>query len=445
MIFTNEERKILDYYFTSSKSDDTIYAAKPTLPLTVATYLIGRASRASKTFREIFLDMCKEVGYRLIIQYIDHSSYFPLRNPIDELTKASENFLKKWKNHNSLRDSVHIAVFCDDLSILQTKVWEHEVVAAYQEKSTRYRPFDARNVVLPTRLSQELTDEVHKSNEELVIFYNKLMDVTNKKDIARYMLPVGSRTAMGCVAPIRSWERIVNRMRIYPTQESYDMSETIKYHISLVVSSFEVKEESPVDFSFLHQIPKNCIYDVAEDRKSTFLDKIEGYRHKLSCFKREQLVDVKTIASNNPTIYIEGLIDIGAHRDLQRHRSAIQNFPDYRAFYGYDAFVMQKINKDLSEEYVKLMVDRSILFAKTFFSNFGQTIHYDTMAECQYVSLLAHMTPFHYILDRDRWEYIYKLRSGHPDQDATNEKTVHFSYSNWVKNANAEIEKRFSI
>ena len=420
MEFNNYEKKVLDLFFTSSNPSDTIYAAKANLPDIIVAYLIGRASRAPKTFREIFLDMWKDVEKTENEDNLKGISITE-NSLVIKLMRKSEDFITKWKVHNSLRDIPHVSVFCDNLSILQTKVWEYEPVAEYQEKSTRYRPFSADNTLLPNIENNELISEIKSFQESAVKLYNDIMEDTNKRDIARYLLPVGSLTAMGCTASIRSWERILGRMRVYPTLESYKMAHIIKTHIEQVVPSFDpndtIKNSNGDMFNFLRDRPEEVIKGPADQASGlVYIDDI---------------------------IRINGLIDIGAHRDLQRHRSIIQGHHDYRAFYGHDGYMPQNfLNEDLSNKYHDIMDRGSDLFMRVFEDIKSQKEYIDknTIGESQYITLLGHMTPFYYITNEERWDYVYKLRTGHPSQSATNPKTVHFSYSKWCSDVQNKID-----
>jgi len=408
MKFDNDDKRILNQFFTSSDERDTIYAAKETLPSSILAGLIGKASRAKETFREIFLKEYMKTNCNLHVD-IDHG----LSSTLQIMKDDSLNFLDKWKNHNSLRDVPHVAVFCDDLSILQTKVWEHEPVAEYQEKSTRYRPFKADNVYLPG-VSDTLLDRIGPLQDDLVTLYNEIYEATKKRDVARYLLPVGSRTAMVCFASMRSLERIVGRMYDYPTMESQAMAMAIEGHIQQVLPTFKALR-GVEDYSFLNS---PVIHFVGQGPQC-------------------QVADV--IKMENAEVYqILGMIDIGAHRDVQRHRSLIQDLPDYRAFYGYDKLIFDFIPIMLQTRYRDCMERGIILFHDVYKELWDNKI--ERIGESQYCALLGHMTRFRLITDLNRWNYAHDLRTGSPNQNATSEKTVHISYSTWFHRAQRQIE-----
>jgi thymidylate synthase ThyX len=416
--FSNLEKQVLDYFFTSSNENDTVYAAKQTLPQEIVGYIIGRASRAKDTFREIFINLWREASNN-IVEVCD------IRNSnkiiLDKISNKALNFLTEYKMHGSLRDLPHVAIFCDKLSILQTKVWEHEVVAEYQEKSTRYRPFIASNVVIPNFISNELIDKIYTHNEQLIVVYNKIYEETNKRDLARYLLPVGSNTAMGCVASIRSWERIVARLISYPTLESTVLGGHILFHIKKVYKTFNIDNDL------------RCKY------KNEFSSLVKTDKKIYGCMSQNQEAIVKKIDGED--VYkINGRIDIGAHRDLQRQRSIIQNFPDYKPLYGYDKLISKYISEESYGLYSLCMWESFWLFFDVYRELNENKMHF-ILGEAQYLSLLGHMTKFWYITDRDRWQYVHDLRTGAPTQKATNEKTVHFSYSTWCKKVEEQIKR----
>ncbi|GAF92470.1 unnamed protein product, partial [marine sediment metagenome] len=306
---------------------------------------------AQDTFREIFLkmwmDACDGDGFN-----DDDNENSAI---LEKMSKKSINFLNLYKLHNSLRDVPHIAVFCDELSILLTKIWEHEVVAEYQEKSTRYRPFVASNVYIPNGISDDLKSRIIIGHNKLIETYNAIYNETGKRDLARYLLPVGSKTAMACMASIRSWERIVGRMIAYPTVESKELGKKILYNIRKAYGdtneSFNYNPEyvnkCKKDFSFISDFSNDTMLI---GRKAMPVD---------------QEVIVKKI--DGEEVYkLKGLIDIGAHRDLQRQRSVIQNFPDYRPVWGYDKLISQYISKELYGSYSDCMKYFNVLFWDTY-------------------------------------------------------------------------------
>jgi thymidylate synthase ThyX len=419
------EKKLLNYYFTSSLEEDTVYAARNTLPQEIVGCIIGKASRAQDTFREIFLKMWTDAcdGETVYDSGVDGNQIV-----LEKISKHSINFLNKYRLHNSLRDVPHVAVFCDELSILLTKVWEHEPVAEYQEKSTRYRPFVASNVYLPYGISNGLHDRISDGNIKLIETYNAIFDETKKRDLARYLLPVGSKTAMASMASIRSWERIVGRMLAYPTIESEILGKKIMQHVRLALGS---SSDTNPTFNYNSEYIDKCKKDFS------FIGDIPVTR--AATHSAEQEVTVKKIDGEDVYKLI-GLIDIGAHRDLQRHRSVIQNIPDYRPIHGYDKLISQYISADLYSKYEECMRLFNDLFWDTYDELKGLNI-----GEIQYISLLGHMTSFWYVTDRERWQYIHDLRTGAPTQKATNPKTVHFSYSSWCKKAEEKIKKGESL
>ena len=420
MEFSNVEKQVLEYFFTSSNENDTVYAAKQTLPQEIIGYIIGRASRAKDTFREIFLNLWKEAGNG-IVEIVDTRD--SNKNILDKISEKSFKFLNEYKLHNSLRDVPHIAIFCDELSILQTKVWEHEVVAEYQEKSTRYRPFVASNVYIPNNISEGMKSRIENGNNLLIETYNSIFEETGKRDLARYLLPVSSKTAMASMASIRSWERVVCRMLAYPTQESKTLAMAIVESVkrALNTDSFNIDENVVEKYSDSFKFLSDSIINAKNDV-------VFGVVGQTSLVKK---IDGENVYK------IEGLIDIGAHRDLQRHRSVIQNFPDYRPIYGCDALIEKYISKELFCQYV----DNMDYFYELYFDLYEELKGQDNIGEIQYISLLGHMTKFWYITDRERWQYIYDLRTGSPNQKSTNEKTVHFSYSNWCKETDKKIRE----
>ena len=404
-------------------SGDDVYAVRDTaLPQIVIQEIAGRASRSSLSFREVFESMCKKCG-------IESFGLDGVREmQLDAITLESVDFAEKWSSHESLKETAHYTVFFDKLSIQATKVIEVERCASYQEKSTRYRDFDATKSFYPD-VCKVHGDPVRR------VYAGRLYDTCKEvyesllpygKDIARYALPVGASTAMACTASIRSWERIIIRLVCFDTAETVALAGEIFRCLSEVCSYFSgtlsswLKGCTPASFASVIGSYNGLLYDHTIDVSATTHDAIVE------------------VCDNH--IHIEGIIDIGAHRDLQRHRSAIQSPADYRPLFGHITSsdeIFESVDPELKKGYDRLCELSLSTYERV--RPEGQASTYGRHADCQYFSILGMLTKFEMDVDTDSWGYIYNLRTGKGDQRSTTPKTVHKSYSRWCELVQSEI------
>ncbi len=173
-----------------------------------------------------------------------------VKTTIEDLTdEKSAEFHEKWVigyGDASVADMAMIAMALENISMIATKAIEDHRLASYQEKSTRYVPFDPTRFHKPKKfLELGAAGELYThAIEELMAGYTELTDgmiayfrakyprpadttdraYENKLraralDVARYVLPVSTLTNMGLIASAREIRYMISRLRASGNEE----------------------------------------------------------------------------------------------------------------------------------------------------------------------------------------------------------------------------------
>ncbi len=183
-----------------------------------------------------------------------------VKTTIDDLTdEKSAEFHEKWVigyGDASVADMAMIAIALENISMIASKAIEDHRLASYQEKSTRYVPFDPTRFHRPACFEnnpelrgvyadamQNLMDGYTHILESMIAFfrakYPKPDDMADKPyenrlraralDVARYVLPISTLTNMGMVGSAREIRYMISRLRASPFQEVREIADEIQH------------------------------------------------------------------------------------------------------------------------------------------------------------------------------------------------------------------------
>jgi len=184
----------------------------------------------------------------------------PIKETIDDLTEEkSAEFHEKWVlgfGDASVADMAVIPMALENVSILASKVVEDNRLASYQEKSTRYQPFNIERFFVPENVKtdaafekvymegiHELMDGYKEIVDGMVKFYTKQYpkpaEMKEKAyqnkcrarslDVARYLLPAATLTNFGMIMSARAMRHCVSKLLASPLKEMNDIGKEIEY------------------------------------------------------------------------------------------------------------------------------------------------------------------------------------------------------------------------
>ena len=260
--FTEQERRILDPYFTSL---DSHVFALTNLPETVKGALFARYSRSAKSLRRLFLDeFATEVG----------------EAPATSTTgieRAERLYAKVFSDYGD--DSVaqlggaHVA--CEYVSNVLTKVLEWGRLMAYLEQSTRYVPYTDKlhgqwRYYVPEELRGGLRERYVGVMDAAFETYARLLEPMQRYFAARYpkapqdsdgvhraatrakaldtlrgMLPAATQSNVGIYGTGQAFEALLLRMRAHALAEVRQCADDMLVELRKVIPAFLTRVDQP--------------------------------------------------------------------------------------------------------------------------------------------------------------------------------------------------------
>lgn len=181
-----------------------------------------------------------------------------MRESIEELSaQRAEEFLTTFYfqyGHRSIADLAHVAIAIEDISILAAIHVVDEPLWDGQERSTRYQDFRRSGYVVPDAVvASARAEEYHRAAYALFAGYEELSQQAFELlaahyprpegmepaayrrtlrarafDVARYLLPLATRTSVGQVTSARVLERQIARLLADPLPEARAIGEALR-------------------------------------------------------------------------------------------------------------------------------------------------------------------------------------------------------------------------
>jgi thymidylate synthase ThyX len=261
MAYTDEEKKVLERYFTSI--DSTSFGLV-NLPEVIKGTLFSRYSRTAKDIKRLFLDE--------FYTNADISGLFSQGSSDSNVNVAkAEDFYERvlvGYGDDSVAElgGAHAAI--EEVSMLATKsIEEHRIGLSPLEKSTRYVYYDNKvngeyaYYKDPKIMDSEFAELYIKTNEMLFEVYSKIVreiQPTLKKifpgdenesaykssirakacDIARSLLPLSTKTNMGVFGDGRAWEYLLTNLFADPLTEVRDVASQLDLALKQMIPAF---------------------------------------------------------------------------------------------------------------------------------------------------------------------------------------------------------------
>jgi len=334
--------------------------------------------------------------------------------------QRAEQFLNTFYfqyGHRSIADLAHLAMAVENISILAAVRVVDEQLWDGQERSTRYQDFRRTRYVVPSGILdtlwesgyREAADSLFASYESISKdLLNVLIESTTAPatmdsgqvertlrarafDVARYLLPLSTRTSVGQVVSARVLERQISRLLTDPLPEAQEIGaelrragegasatleglETgppavptlVKYtaplpymeraRYALAEAAVEILDGIPLEPNglrvqltteqpLLEEMVATLLYehdpigrsyqqisarvaDLPESRKTEIVD--------LSVSSRGQHDELMRAHQAGQALKFDVLMDFGSFRDLHRHRRCVQIIQGPRVEHGFD-------------------------------------------------------------------------------------------------------------
>ena len=281
--------------------------------------------------------------------------------------------------HKSIGDCGTTSIFIENVSMLVAKAVQDWPLYNGQEASTRYLDMANQPVVNPLG-----TPEGKEIQDEWMAFYRHALEAlfpvlkarfpikegesekiyekaikARSFDIARGFLPAGSTTYVAWHTNVRQAYDHIKEMRHHPLVEIRDVAKEIltalqtKYSSSFLHKEYEAEEKylekSVAAFSYFDDASiQNFSYKSELDLKGLA-------KHKDILESRPPKAELHQRLREYGNIIFSFPLDFGSYRDLQRHRSAVQEMPILGTRHGFFPWYLEQLPDDLKKEALELI------------------------------------------------------------------------------------------
>lgn len=327
--------------------------------------------------------------------------------------------------HSSVAELATIPVCFEGVSIIASKMLEAWPRPGCSEKSTRMQKFSLDSMCWPTEeLRQEFEPLVRKEFE----LYEKILAWANKEnptgakgklaiqreafDLARGLLPAGTKTNLALVAYPRDLADIIRTLTGASNPEFVDIGKKLKDSL-LEIGGPLIRYTEPCEWSNSFKYLQVC-KDPKAKGQAVFL--VQCYQHddifelvKVTCgMSKEEFIskmDNRPKKADVPDIFklyraeFDIFIDYGSFRDIQRHRRMNKFVPNLNCKYGY--YTPTQFKGDLLLEYTELLEE---VVEKVSRSNISEELK-------QYVIPMNFIHRSYVDMDLQQLYYLVELRT----------------------------------
>jgi len=281
--------------------------------------------------------------------------------------------------HKSIGDCGTTTVCAENVSMLVAKAIQDWPLYSGQEASTRYLDMASQSVVNPlgSKEGKEIQDEWMKfyshalealmpalkvrfpiKEGEKETIYEKAIKA-RAFDIARGFLPAGATTYVAWHTNLRQAYDHLKEMRHHPLVEVREVAGEIlaelknKYPSSFGYKEYPTEEEyiekSMAELAYFDDAGiKNFSYEVR-------LDLAGLKKHEKLLSERPAKTELHQRLREYGDIVFRFPLDFGSYRDLQRHRSAVQEMPLLSTRHGFYPWYLEQLTPELRAEAEKLL------------------------------------------------------------------------------------------
>ncbi len=303
------------------------------------------------------------------------------RSVKEHLVKVKESGAEKFManyyvgyGHKSIGDCGTASIFVENVSMLVAKAVQDWPLYSGQEASTRYLDMAAQEVLNPLESAEgeAIQDEWMRfykhALEQLVPVLKERFPIKDGEkdtvyekaikarafDIARGFLPAGVTTYAAWHTNLRQAYDHIKEMRNHPLAEVREVAAMIHDQLkSKYPSSFSHKEYPGEEAYIAESMKEFAFFDDASITGfsyQTFLD-FEGLkRHQKLLADRPAKAELHQRIRQYGNVVFSFPLDFGSYRDLQRHRSCVQEMPLLSTRHGFYSWYLEQLPEALRTE-----------------------------------------------------------------------------------------------
>lgn len=279
--------------------------------------------------------------------------------------------------HKSIGDLGSATVFVEGISMLAAKALQHWPLYNGQESSTRYIDFSRQPLINPAgtkeaqhiqevwrsfyQRSQEPTrawvrERFVRNPDEDEKLYEKAV-AARAFDILRAFLPAGTATNIAWHGTLRQFADALLPLRHHPLVEVREIAEaTLDALTEAFPSSFSRKFYEATE-AYYEKVMRGAHHYLAPAQWPEYptiahdgTDSNVLREHEALLRERPPKSDLPYIIGLAGSVRIEGLLDFGSWRDLQRHRALTQAPPLLTPHFGFHPWYLEELPQDARDE-----------------------------------------------------------------------------------------------
>ncbi len=307
--------------------------------------------------------------------------------------KGAEKFMASYYvgyGHKSIGDCGTTSIFVENVSMLTAKAVQDWPLYSGQEASTRYLDMAQQEVLNPigTAPGKAIQDEWmrfyrHALETLIPVLKGRYpMEADQKEavyekaikarafDIARGFLPAGVTTYAAWHTNLRQAYDHIKEMRNHPLAEVREVAVMIHDELKRKYTSSFSHKEYPMEEAYIGKSMKEFAYFDDKDAVKKFaysaktLDLKGLAKHKKLLKSRPAKAELHQRMRQYGNIVFTFPLDFGSYRDLQRHRSCVQEMPLLSTTHGFYSWYLEQLPPDLRKEAEKVIKEQKARIAK---------------------------------------------------------------------------------
>jgi thymidylate synthase ThyX len=298
--------------------------------------------------------------------------------------KGAEKFMASYYvgyGHKSIGDCGTTSIFVENVSMLVAKAVQDWPLYNGQEASTRYLDMAAQEVLNPLESAEgkAIQDEwmrfykhaleslipVLKTRfpiqpEQKETLYEKAIKA-RAFDIARGFLPAGVTTYAAWHTNLRQAYDHIKEMRHHPLAEVREVAALIHDGLKAKYPSSFSHKEYPTEEAYVEESMKTfAFFDDASivggfSYDTSLLDLKGLAKHAKLLADRPAKAELHQRFRQYGLIGFSFPLDFGSYRDLQRHRSCVQEMPLLSTRHGFHPWYLEQLPEDLRAEAIAVI------------------------------------------------------------------------------------------
>lgn len=329
-------------------------------------------------------------------------------------------------NHKSIGDCGTTSIFIENVSMIAAKAIQDNPLYCGQEASTRY--LDMANQAIVNPMGTAHGDDIQL---EWITLYKRVLKVllgvfeerfprerdqkynvwakavkARAFDVARGFLPAGCMTYVAWHTNLRQAADHLKVMRYHPCEEVMNIADMVenalkaKYPSSFGHKRYDEQEDYLAKSTHRFAFSESSIANVFLANNRLDFEGLEEHSDLLA--SRPQKTELHQRFRQYGDIQFSFLLDFGGYRDLQRHRSCVQEMPLLTIKHGIMPWYLEQLPESLLEEVmITIRVQETAINALDI-----------SPEEKQYYVAMGYVSPIKITCSLPSAVYIAELRSG---------------------------------